>query len=69
MAGFSRQDKLAIIFALRRMRRAKRMKSESITFHDVEQVIWNLTPTRFARFISYINNKISQWQGKKFTKT
>jgi len=65
MSGFSRQNKLAIIHALRQLRRQRRGSGERLTYQDIEKVIWGLPESRRERFFNYINEKISSWQGKK----
>jgi hypothetical protein len=59
--GFSYKRKREIILGLRKLRRVKRNAGEKLTFRDVEELIWNLPPSLVER----LNERISEWQGKK----
>jgi len=59
--GFSYKQKREIILELRKLRRVRRQANERFTFKDVEELIWNLPPA----FITRLNERISNWQGKK----
>lgn len=65
MQGFSHNNKLAVIHALRQLRRQKRSSGERLTYQDIEKAIWDLPVSRREKFFNYINEKISSWQGKK----
>jgi|WetSurMetagenome_2_1015567.scaffolds.fasta_scaffold36111_2 hypothetical protein len=59
--GFSYKQKREIILDLRKLRRNRRNANERLTLKDVEELIWNLPPSFFER----LNERISNWQGKK----
>jgi hypothetical protein len=59
--GFGYKQKREIILGLRKLRRVKRNANERLTFKDVEDLIWNLPPSLIER----VNDRISEWQGKK----
>lgn len=64
MPGFNQKQKREIVFALRRLRRGKRVAGERLTYHDIENLIWGLPPTFLERFFSNLHKKLSRLQQK-----
>ena len=58
--GYSFNQKRELVNALRKLRRDKRNKHERLTFQDVQNLVWDLPPTKFERFIDNFQKLLSR---------